>query len=314
MDISLEKACGDFYFHCRFEKNLSQKTLKAYRIDLAQFHRHLIAAGQTSLVSHIDKGVLRGYIQGLYETYKPKSIKRKVSVLKALFNFLERDDVIEANPFRKLQLRIREAARLPKVIQVSRIESLLQSLYAQRLPSPRPAKTFSQFVLARDICAIELLFATGVRVSELSSLKLHHIDTAQRTMRIQGKGKRERMAYLFHERLLEIMEDYAGIRRRLFPKCSHFFVNRLGAPLSSQSVRFMLRARFREAGLGGDVTPHMFRHTFATSLLENGADIRQIQELLGHSSILTTQIYTHVAASNQSKLLEDKHPSSSFRI
>ena len=313
MIITTKIAIENFFFHCEFEKNLSVKTLKAYGIDLRQFRTHVGSVVFNSSIELIDKTVLRDYIKGLYGKYKEKSIKRKVSVLKAFFNFLERDEIIEKNPFRKMHIRIREPQRMPRTIELRQIEVVLQHLYSQKSKLVKK-DNFAWFCILRDICIIELLFTTGARVSEISSLKLENLKLDEKIITITGKGNRERLAHLFSEQMRSLIKEYMAIREQLFSGCNEVFINRLGSGLSDQSVRFMIRKRVALAGITNHITPHMFRHTFATSLLDNGVDIRHIQELLGHSSILTTQIYTHVTGRNQGIILAQKHPRKMFHV
>lgn len=357
MTTILSAALKSFLFHCRYEKNLSDKTIKAYTIDLRQFRVFLNETCKEDAsampVEKITKEILRDYIQSLFSGYKEKSIRRKVNVLKAFFNFLEREETLEKNPFRKMQIRIKEPRRLPRVIELGHIEKLLRHLYAKRevmASRSRPdakgkgnkeakdkresrgqrgcrakkeqegaksrarVRKFSEFVLLRDIVIVEFLFTTGARVSEICSLRAECVKVAEGEIKIMGKGQKERVAHLLTSRLGEILADFEEQREALFGGHEHYFINRLGKKISEQSVRFMLRKRFKAAGIDLHITPHMFRHTFATSLLEQGVDIRHIQEMLGHSSIVTTQIYTHVATAVKCKILADKHPRNLFRV
>lgn len=313
MNITVESAINDYFFHCEFERNLSKKTIKAYRIDLMQFVASLNFSIAETTINNIDKIILQNYIKSLFSKYRVKSIRRKVNVLKGFFNFLERDDLILNNPFRKMHIRIKEPRPLPRTIEIKHIEKLFQFLYSQS-SLLKPNSQFGKYSYLRDTCIIELLFTTGARVSEISSLQLCNVKIEDSTIVIHGKGNRERIAHLFDYKQIKTIKYYLNERERLFSENSFLFINRFGNPMSEQSIRFMLRKRFSEAGLKLHVTPHMFRHTFATSLLSNGVDIRQIQELLGHSSILTTQIYTHIAAANQGKILSQKHPRCMFNV
>ena len=312
MGKTIDETIENFLFHCEFEKNLSPKTIKAYKIDLGQFSLYITKNHDNAQnIEDVNKDIIRDYVKNLFLSYKERSIRRKVNVIKAFFNYLERDEAVEKNPFRKLQIRIKQTKSLPKIIDLSLIESLLKYMYEEktRLAS---RGAYSQFSLLRDVCIVELLFMTGARVSEIASLKTENISFKDSVIKIMGKGKRERMAHMFSAQLQEMVKEYDTMKNTLFPEQPHYFINRLGGRISEQSVRFMLRKYFRLAGIKLHITPHMFRHTFATSLLEQGVDIRHIQELLGHSSILTTQIYTHVATASQCKILAAKHPRNSF--
>ncbi len=156
----------------------------------------------------------------------------------------------------------------------------------------------------RDIAVVELLFATGIRVSELCELTCNAVDLKQATIKVFGKGSKERVIQICSTEVLEILKQY----EQLFAPSEYFFVNRLGNRLSPQSVRILIRRCKEETGLEKKISPHTFRHTFATLLLEEDVDIKYIQNLLGHSSITTTQIYTHVNMNKQKALLSSKHP------
>ncbi|MES0491421.1 MAG: tyrosine-type recombinase/integrase [Leptospirales bacterium] len=314
MEKTIDEAIKNFLFHCEFEKNLSPKTIKAYKIDLSQFSLYITKNHSNTLnIEDVDKDIIRYYVKNLFLSYKERSIRRKVNVIKAFFNFLERDEAVEKNPFRKLQIRIKQTKSLPKIIDLSIIESLLKYMYGEKTRLASHG-AYSRFSLLRDVCIVELLFMTGARVSEIASLKTENISFKDSVIKIMGKGKRERMAHMFSAQLQAMVKEYDTMKNTLFPEQPHYFINRLGGRISEQSVRFMLRKYFRKAGINLHITPHMFRHTFATSLLEQGVDIRHIQELLGHSSILTTQIYTHVATASQCKILAAKHPRNGFSI
>lgn len=307
---TLAQAVGSFLFHCQFEKNLSPKTLSAYELDLRQFRAFLPGGGQTALVE-IGKPQLREYIQRLFDTLAVKSIKRKVATLKAFFHYLEREDVIVASPFRRMQVRIREPKRLPRTLSLTQLEQILTAAYRESAvlaasgQGPPP-------VLVRDIALMELLFATGARVSEICNLRREAVDLVQGSIRILGKGGRERVIHVGDSEVLATLRSYLDAVPPTAPD-AFFFQNRAGGRLSEQSVRSILRKRAAGAGLEMRVTPHVFRHSVATLLLEEGVDIRYIQQFLGHSSITTTQIYTHVHDSAQKRIIAAQHPRRRFR-
>jgi len=310
--LTVAGAIDSFLFHCRYEKNLSPKTLKAYATDLRQFTAYTGAQGVAD-VSGIDRGVLRGFIRQLFGTLAEKSVKRKVATLKALFHFLEREDAIALNPFRKMDVRIREARRVPRTIAWKDIQALFAYLYRQKAKESRGAG-IEYRRLVRDIALLEILFATGARVSEVCGLTVGAVDLDGGRIRIFGKGARERTIDLCDPEVLATLREY----QRLFhpgamPEGGYFFPARQGAPVSDQTVRVSLRRHVRAAGLEVHVTPHMFRHSVATLLLEEGVDIRYIQRILGHSSIATTQIYTHVHDSAQKRIIATLHPRRRFR-
>jgi integrase/recombinase XerD len=238
--------------------------------------------------------------------YKPKSVKRKIASLKAFCGHLEYEDLIEINPFAKIRSRFQEPFRLPRTISLKDIQKILSSAY--RSLSEEKTSGVQHSAKTRDIAVLEFLFATGVRVSELCSLKSENISLSEHTVRIMGKGAKERVLQFGNADVLVALNRYKNVFAKQIQSSGHFFVNRLGNRLSEQSVRFMIKKYSAQAGITSNITPHMFRHSFATLLLEEDVDIRYIQQLLGHSSIITTQIYTHISLSKQKSILLAKHP------
>jgi len=306
----LENAVHDFLFHCRVEKNLSSHTLKAYQLDLNQFVRFVSANGKAVDICGIDKQKLREYIQRLQETGKVKTVKRKIATLKALFNYLEFEDKIAVNPFRKMRIQIREPLVLPGVLSLEEVKTLFKLVYrAKRECEDRGTRgTYTYKSIVRDIAVFELLFATGIRVSELCHLKKAHVDLDRKYIQVNGKRSRERIIQICSPEIITVLNEYIELFHPSGSNFSYFFINRLGQRLSPQSVRFMIKKYARLSNIKKPITPHMFRHTFATLLLEEGVDIRYIQQLLGHSTITTTQIYTHVSNPRQQEILAAFHP------
>ena len=304
---TLQKQLDNYLEFCRFQKRLDSKTLKAYRIDLTQFTYQI----SVNDVSSITPDLLEKYIITLHQTYQPKTVKRKIASLKAFFHYLEYRDLIEKNPFNKIQVKFREPVILPKTIPLHTVEVFLSTIYKQQ----KEAKTIYQRKNAlRDAAVIEMLFATGMRISELCSLHARDVNLYERTILIYGKGAKERMIQLGNDDVIRILMEYQKTFQDQIRMCSYFFVNQNGSPLSDQSIRRMINKYASLAAIELHITPHMFRHTFATSLLEADVDIRYIQEMLGHSSINITEIYTHVAMSKQRDILTTKHPRRGFCI
>jgi integrase/recombinase XerD len=309
--VTVAEAIDSFLFHCRYEKNLSPRTLSAYDTDLRQFAAAVSPVGAAD-VSLVDKAELRPYIQRLFEPYREKTVKRKVATLKAFFGYLERDGAIDSTPFRKMEVRIKETRRVPRTIPLTEVERLFQYLYAQR--SAGPESGVEGFTLLRDTAVVEAIFATGARVSEICHLSLDDVDLDDGWMRILGKGGRERVVQICDAGVMAALDAYRATRDVVAPRDAYFFLNRYGRRLSEQSVRSLLQRHASRAGVDGPVRPHLLRHSVATLLLEEGVDIRHIQHLLGHSSIATTQIYTHVDARNQREVLTSKHPRRKLRV
>ena len=308
---TLQATIIDFLRHCRFEKNLSNKTLKAYQIDLKQLMNFLVAHNYPTDVVQISKAELREYLESI-STLKPKSIKRKIATIKSLFNYLEFEDRITINPFRKMRIKIKENKVVPSVMDMREISKIFRVAY-QRKDKHRDPESYSYFECIRDIIVIELLFATGARVSEIAGLKEENINLYTGNVLIKGKGNKERVIQVCNHETIAILKSYRDLcSKRKTNSTGYFLVNRFAGSLSDQSIRNVVRKLSRRAGIAKKITPHVFRHSFATLLLERDVDIKYIQSLLGHSSITTTQIYTHVNRVKQKKILRAKHPRKDF--
>ena len=305
--MTVREAFTQFLFHCQYEKNLSPKTLKAYSIDLRQFGDHREKELSVTQLAQIDKVALRSYIKSLFGHLAEKSVKRKIATLKALFHHLEREDEIAVNPFRKIDVRIKEKKRLPRTVPLADLERLFRYLYGRK-EAIENRESQGYRALVRDIAVLELLFATGARVGEVCGLGTADVDLRRGQARILGKGGRERILPFWDQEVLRSLREYLSVSRQPEDGHGHFFRNRRGSRLSEQSVRTSLRKHAAGAGVRLLVTPHMLRHSLATLLLEEGVDIRYIQHLLGHSSIATTQIYVEVRDQGQRRALASKHP------
>lgn len=294
-----------FLFHCIYEKNLSEKTLKAYQIDLQQFNQF----SNGTQLKDIDKAQLREYIKHLFTSqYKEKTIKRKLATLKAFFTYFEAEEHIAQSPFRDLRIKIKEANLLPKTIRLNEIKKLLRYMYKYRASLDVVKSSYAYKTLIRDIVVIELLFSTGIRVAEVCSLKRTSLNLTDGSITVIGKGNKERTIHFGTQQIKSIIKEYLHLFGQDIADREHLFINRLNNILSEQSVRFMIKRYASQANIATHITPHMFRHSMATLLLEEGVDIRYIQNILGHASISTTQIYTKVNPRHQKKILLTKHP------
>lgn len=290
-----------YYSHCKVQKNLDAKTLKAYKIDLQQFVDFIKEDKPEGC-----KQAIFHFLENLHAQYRPKTVKRKIAAVKAFFHYLEDEEFLTDNPFRKLRIKYNEPHVLPKIIPLVDIQKILSVAYEKISTSKGHTCTYRTAV--RNLAVLELLFASGVRVSELCSLKIGDFDNTENTLRIMGKRAKERIIHLANKDVLNAISSYLRLFHTEVKPDGYFFLNNRRARLSEQSVRFMIKKYVTFAGLPIHVTPHMFRHSFATLLLEEEVDIRYIQQLLGHSSILTTQIYTHVSSQKQKRILALKHP------
>jgi integrase/recombinase XerD len=301
--MRLVEAINSFLFHCKIEKGLSTKTLKAYNTDLNQFLDFTSSKAIQDLAS-VDKFVLKEYAQHT-SNLAPRSIKRKLATLKAFLSFHEFEENILTNPFHKVKLSIKLPKQLPKVMTIRQIEDILKAAYKSKEKIAN-INSYSYFEKNRDIAVLELLFATGIRVSELCTLQISQISKEFNMINVTGKGNKERIIPIVNKNVQAALKQYY----KLFSSkiTSNFFINRLSNRLSEQSVRFMVRKYANQAKIPANITPHVFRHSFATLLLEKDVDIRYIQNLLGHSSINTTQIYTHVNSKKKTQILSLKHP------
>ena len=292
---------------CKTQKCLDAKTIKAYRIDLNQFSTY----SKIQNIADATVDCLEAFIAFLHQAYKPKTAKRKIASVKAFFHYLEYKDLITINPFNKIQVKFREPIILPKIIPLPALETLLRTIYKQH---ELATTNYQKRKTLQDVTIIELLFSTGIRISELCLLQASDVDLLDNTILIFGKGAKERRIQIENTDVLDILTRYQNCFYDQIIESNYFFPNRSGQPVTDQYVRNMINKYTTLAGLNIHITPHMFRHTFATSLLDADVDIRYIQELLGHSSINVTEIYTHVTTAKQRDILRTKHPRRNFHI
>ena len=305
--MTIQQAIESFLFHCKYEKNLSAKTLEAYSIDLRQFREFCTSHKASDEIRAVDKSILRELIRIQLEKHKPKTVKRKIACMKALFNYLEFEEIVALNPFHKMRLKIKEPQNLPQTLPLQHIEKLLNHLHGNK-ERARVENTTEYPRLLRDAAVLELLFASGMRVSELSHLESANIEPALGRLKIRGKGNRERIIPICEGVTRNILVEYHTLRAGQFRHCPYFFVNSRGDRLSEQSIRNTLRKHCQDVKIGDNVTPHVMRHSIATILLENGVDTRYIQYFLGHSSISTTQIYVKVNEEAHGRVIREFHP------
>jgi tyrosine recombinase XerC len=264
-------------------RGYSPRTITAYRQDLEQFAAFL--QEEDCPWAQVDRTVARRYMAAMQRrALAPASVARKLAALRAFYAYLVRTGVLPAHPLRGLGTP-KQPRRLPTYLSVDETVALLSA------PDPRTPQGL------RDRAILEMLYSTGLRVSELVSLNLGDVSWGEREVRVQGKGGKERVAIVGRPALRALHTYLREGRPRLAGEhtTSALFLNRLGGRLTDRSVRTIVSQHARIAGLDDDVTPHTLRHTFATHLLEGGADLRIVQELLGHARLTTTQRYTHVS-------------------
>lgn len=302
----LKESVEMYLNYCKIVKELDGKTLKAYRIDLTQF---VVFMGSNQDIT--DKSSLNEYITIMHPKYQPKTTKRKIASIKAFYQYLECEELIKTNPFNKINVKFREPVKLPRIIPNHIIESFISTMYKQRTL----AKTDGQkLCVLRDIAVIELLFATGLRISELCTITTSQVDLISNSLLIHGKGAKERMIQIGNIDVHDILTEYQHAFKSDIKATGWFFINRLHKRFSEQSAREMILKYASLTAIEMHITPHMWRHSFATSLLEADVDIRYIQKMLGHSSINTTEIYTHVSMAKQIDILTTKHPRNTMHI
>ena len=306
--LFVSSAIERFLFHCQYEKKLSGYTLSAYALDLRQFRIYISKSKGDLLLGECSTEKIKDYLKFL-SFYKPKSIKRKLASVKAFFHYIEMVEDDFCNPMHKLHIRIKLPLVLPSVLSSAEVASIFNFLYQQKHFVFATLPEGKRRHLLRGIAIIELLFGSGIRVSELSTLTNSSVDMETGILRIHGKGNKERIIYICQQSILAALREYKAGQTPC-ASCSQapFYTNRYGRRLEPQSIRNIVRKISHQAGLNKRVTPHTFRHTFATSLLEEGDDIKYIQTILGHSSLSTTQIYTHVTNLSQRNILLTHHP------
>ncbi len=297
---------NNFIKYCEVGKRLDRKSIKAYTIDINQFIQ-FTQIERIFYLHDIKREHLKKYCLLLSEKYSAKTCKRKIACLKAAFNYFEYDDVIEINPFRKIRIKLQEPFTLPKTITINEIERIFNLLYHEK-NLVVDIKSYTYFAAIRNIVSLELLFSTGIRVAELCSLKYDDVMIHEQFIKVHGKGNRELIIYIGNNEVIKLLNEY----KNLVKVNKYFFLNRFGKVLSEQSIRYLIKRACSLTGIDREITPHMFRHTFATQLLDDGVELKYIQKLLGHSSVTTTEIYTHVSISKQKDILIRHSPRNKF--
>lgn len=291
---------NDFLEYCSIEKKLDEKTIRAYKTDLQQC---LSITGNIP-INQLSKEIIRTYIKEI-SCFRHKTIKRKLASLNAMLNYFEWNNEWYVNPMRKMHIHMREPVRYPTVMTIEEVRKMMDVV--KKRARQYPNDSFSYGLAKRNEAIIELLFASGMRVSELCDIKVCDVDLNIGRIRIIGKGNKERFVDICQDETQKALSEWLECRDR-YVDDAPFFCSRLGRKMSPQSVRLLVRQLTLICGIKKHVTPHTFRHTFATLLLEEDVDIVYIQHLLGHSSIMTTQIYTHVNLHKQREILQTKHP------
>lgn len=278
----------DFIKYLENERGYSKHTIENYKDDLKHFYNFL----KDQNIKNVDYSLIRKYLNELYdENYSSKSICRHISTLRSYFKYLNKEEIINNNPMTLIS-NPKLDKKLPSYLNYSELETLLS------IPNQ------NNFLGIRNALILELLYSTGVRVSELVNIKISDIDFNNKKIIVLGKGNKERMV-LFGSITYDLLIKYLSKRNS---NCEYLLVNKNGLKLTDRGVRYIIDQIVKESSLKLKVSPHTLRHTFATHLLNNGAELKSVQELLGHESIATTGIYTHVSIEHLRKTYLDNHP------
>lgn len=300
-----------FLKSCELDKNLSPHTLKAYSLDLTQLTK-IAEMLHTTEISQMTASFVQEYVAELKRNgrHADSSIRRKIAVLRTLVRFLERSELIPDSPFSKIRFTFKQAKTLPMVLHRHEVEALLTKARAGISEGNGSAQTRA----TRDYALLELLFYTGARIGELLSLDINDCDLRSGFARIRGKGRRDRIIYIGFRPVLDALKQYLVQREKVHAVEPALFLSARRTRLSIYSAERIVAKKAENAAISLRVTPHMFRHSMATMMLENGADLRSIQEILGHASISTTEIYTHVSTERKRQVMRDFHPRAQFPI
>jgi integrase/recombinase XerC len=314
-EVSSDPLAARFFQYLEHERNASRHTASNYLRDMGQFAA--ATWGEASKApfkwGEADRFAARRFLAGLQKSGRSGATAgRKLSALRSFYRFLEREDEVAANPFAGIRAP-RRARKLPRVLSVAEMGRLLDAATAEskRTDKSEGGDAFRQYAAARDRAMLEVLYSTGARVSEVAGLTEDRVDLLSGVITVRGKGKKERLCPLGRLACIAV-RDVLNLNQADWPGGSKvrrpLFRNSAGGALTARSVERRLKRLLAEAGLDSKVTPHAIRHSFATHLLDAGADLRSVQELLGHSSVSTTQIYTHVSVERMKKVYEDAHP------
>lgn len=288
----------NFLHYIQYERGYTQNTIAAYKNDLAQFMR-FIEKNAITMWADLTHNTLEQFIEDLQSCdYSDTTVSRKVATIRSLINYLFSEGIVESQLVDWLR-QPKVGKRLPKVLTRDEVEKLLALASVEKTP-----------LGLRDLALLELLYATGMRASEIVHLSIDSVDLVRNTVRCMGKGRKERLIPL-HEMAQNTLKRYIKDGRPFLLRDAGertLFINHMGHPLTRQGLHFLVQNYAQAAGLGAGVSPHTLRHTFATHLLDSGAELREVQQFLGHASISTTQIYTEVSSQRKRQAYNKAHP------
>ena len=319
----LAQAIEEFFAGYFSTHERSVKTKVAYRSDLDQVAAY---AGPELTLSLLDASFIEKWAGDLRaRKYSPASMRRKMVVLKVFCSYWVRKGQLTESPFWRVKLSFGRMLQLPRSLNDAEIRDLLTQARKSQSDAKIARKgnvvarkklksaLLVEYRASRNLALVDLLFATGMRVGEVSSLNLDDFVVSEAFFRVKGKGGRDRLAFVVDEQTLRIQQQHVEMRSHIDTESPALFLNAMGQRLSTQGIANIISQFRKDAGIERHITPHMLRHTVATLLLRNGADIRVVQEFLGHASIATTQRYTHVTKEHLVKVLRERHPSLALR-
>ncbi len=279
-------------------KNLSGKTTGCYLGDIRRYMRFI----DNKKMEAFSACGVQGYVNYLRfgKGLKDSSVKRNIVSLKLFFDYLKKRGVISYNPFVDMEFHFKQERKLPKTLSTTEIQKLLHSLQKAK---QNASSIFQTMQTTRDLCILDILISTGIRIGEAASITHADILSHERLILIHGKGKKQRLIYISSSETWAAITDLIKLKNRYNLQNEHLFLNKYGTPLSIYSIENIFQKHLKLDGIKTKATPHYLRHTFATNLLSSGADIRTVQELLGHSNISTTEIYTHVSMTRKKQVL-----------
>ena len=292
----MKKLIDDFITYIESEKHYSINTVISYKSDLELFY-FFLKEEKIDNIKIIDYQIIRKFLNYLYDKkYTNKAIARHISSLRSFYKYLKKEKIVSDNPM-VLISNPKIEKKLPKIVYSNELESILSA--------PDTTTTLG----LRDALILELLYSTGVRVSELVNICIKDINMNKKEIRIFGKGSKERVV-LFGNRCMDLINEYIDKARSELNtnNLDYLLLSKTGKPVNQREVRYIIDEVVKKTGLKMHISPHVLRHTFATDLLNNGADLRSVQELLGHESLSTTTIYTHVSNEYLRNVYRNAHP------
>ena len=296
----MNRTTAEFLSYLTHQRKYSPATVHSYQLDIARFYDYLHQVNRRD--DRVELATIRDFLMSQRQAGVGKrSLKRRIAGLRHYYEYLRDQGHVTSNPF-KLISSPKAGTKLPQVLFIEQIEWIIKA-----------CRERSDQLALRDVTLLELLYTSGLRVSEITALTLQDIDLKGRMMRILGKGNKQRLVPISQATQASLSEYLSQLRPKLFEKNpdeakSFLFLSQIGAPLTTRGVQYILHSIEKKTHIYLDLHPHKLRHSFATHLLENGADLRTIQELLGHASIATTQVYTHVSAEAMQKAYQSAHP------